>query len=722
MLKKIFSINIDPYSLNITIYIFFIKIFIKNKKKSIIDFILQNNKNSLKRDNIITKESINTFFEKNKHIIFNNMKSKISIIITIDKTSNKNNIISCIDTIINQTLKNIDIIIVNTFNYELDINDDKIKIVSNKLEAMKYISGEYIAFIDTDNYFNLETYEILLYYSAFYNLDIITFDESIGYTHLFGKFILDYFISNGRADIMYNKLYRYDLIKNNVDIIENTILFNLKAFINAKTYMNIPIKFSYKNSVSNLEKINYTNYKNYINDYINNILNIINKYDINEIYKFYSYYLCFFYNEIHNNFSSNINIFLEVMSYFENKIIDNILSNKLTINSYIIMNYLSSNINHYYIYEWFKNKIYLEIENINLINFINAKISDNTVLVSEFNNSHGEVIPGIVKYFLDLNYNVDILITNNIFYERISDIFNDNNKVKIFSLDLDRIKKAFNNKKIKKYKNIFITSYYIYNTINNWPSILDYIPNIYKLNKNTIIMEHHIDLINRNLLRKNKKIAIMHNLDEELKENYINPHYFGDFNYKTKNKDITKFIVAGSFSEHRRNYKLLFDSFRMLVKSGIINFHLTLVGGGDINYDLTYLRPFVTIRGRINYPDLFEEVYSSDFILPMLDCENKAHNRYVKYGVSGTFQLSYGFNKICIVNSKFSKTYGLDNDNSIIYEKNQDLLESLKLAINMEEEVYKIKQMNLKKYSDYLYNKSLQNLKNMLKLNKKLGV
>lgn len=722
MLKKIFSINIDPYSLNITIYIFFIKIFIKNKKKSIIDFILQNNKNSLKGNNIIIKESIYTFFEKNKHIIFNNMKSKISIIITIDKTSNKNNIISCLDTIINQTLKNTDIIIVNTFNYELDINDDKIKIVSNKLEAMKYISGEYIAFVDTDNYFNLETYEILLYYSAFYNLDIITFDESIGYTHLFGKFIVDYFISNGRADIMYNKLYRYDLIKNNVDMIENTILFNLKAFMNAKTYMNIPIKFSYKNSVSNLEKINYTNYKNYINDYINNILNIINKYEINEIYKFYSYYLCFFYNEIHNNFSSNINIFLEVMSYFENQIIDNILSNKLTINSYIIMNYLSSNINHYYIYEWFKNKIYLEIENINLINFINAKISDNTVLVSEFNNSHGEVIPGIVKYFLDLNYNVDILVTNNIFYERISDIFNDNNKVKIFSLDLDRIKKAFNNKKIKKYKNIFITSYYIYNTINNWPSILDYIPNIYKLNKNTIIMEHHIDLINRNLLRKNKKIAIMHNLDEELKENYINPHYFGDFNCKTKNKDITKFIVVGGFSEHRRNYKLLFDSFRMLVKSGIINFHLTLVGNGDINYDLTYLRPFVTIRGRINYPDLFEEVYSSDFILPMLDYENKAHNRYLKYGVSGAFQLSYGFNKICIVNSKFSKTYGLDNNNSIIYEKNQDLLESLKLAISMEEEVYKIKQMNLKKYSDYLYNKSLQNLKNMLKLNKKLGV
>ena len=722
MLKKIFSINIDPYSLNITIYIFFIKIFIKNKKKSIIDFILQNNKNSLKRNNIIIKESIYTFFEKNKHIIFNNMKSKISIIITIDKTSNKNNIISCIDTIINQTLKNTDIIIVNTFNYELDINDDKIKIVSNKLEAMKYISGGYIAFIDTDSYFNLETYEILLFYSAFYNLDIITFDESIGYTHLFGKFIVDYLISNGRADIMYNKLYSYDLIKNNVDIIENTILFNLKAFINAKTYINIPIKFSYKNSVSNLEKISYTNYKNYINDYINNILNIINKYDINEIYKFYSYYLCFFYNEIHNNFSSNINIFLEVMSYFKNKIIDNILSNKLTINSYIIMNYLSSNINHYYIYEWFKNKIYLEIENINLINFINANISDNTVLVSEFNNSHGEVIPGIVKYFLDLNYNVDILITNNIFYERISDIFNDNNKVKIFSLDLDRIKKAFNNKKIKKYKNIFITSYYIYNTINNWPSILDYIPNIYKLNKNTIIMEHHIDLINRNLLRKNKKIAIMHNLNEELKENYINPHYFGDFNYKTKNKDITKFIVVGGFSEHRRNYKLLFDSFRMLVKSGIINFHLTLVGNGDINYDLTYLRPFVTIRGRINYPDLFEEVYSSDFILPMLDYENKAHNRYLKYGVSGAFQLSYGFNKICIVNSKFSKTYGLDNNNSIIYEKNQDLLESLKLAINMEEEVYKIKQMNLKKYSDYLYNKSLQNLKNMLKLNKKSGV
>ncbi|MEI0799659.1 hypothetical protein R4Q14_15225, partial [Brachyspira intermedia] len=438
MLKKIFSINIDPYSLDITIYIFFIKIFIKNDKKRIIDFILQNNKNSLKRNNVTIKESIYTSFETNKHIIFNNdEKSSISIIVTINKTSNKNNIMSCIDSIINQTLKNTDIIIVNTLNDELNLNSDKIKIVSNKLEAIKYINGKYIAFIDTDHYFNLETYEILLYYSAFYNLDIITFDENISYTHLFDKFILDYSISNGGYDIMYNKLYRYDLIKNNLDIIENTILFNLKAFLNAKKYINIPIEFAYKNSVSNLATINYTNYKNYLDDCIDNILNIINKYEINEIYKLYSYYLCFFYNEIHKNFYSNRSIFLEVMSYFENKIVDNILSNKLTINSYIIMNYISSNINYYYIYEWFKNKIYLKIENINLINFINSEISDNTVLVSEFNNSHGEVIPGIVKYFLDLNYNVDILITNNIFYERVLDIFNNNNKVKIFSLDLD---------------------------------------------------------------------------------------------------------------------------------------------------------------------------------------------------------------------------------------------------------------------------------------------
>ncbi|MEI0799067.1 hypothetical protein R4Q14_12175, partial [Brachyspira intermedia] len=237
---------------------------------------------------------------------------------------------------------------------------------------------------------------------------------------------------------------------------------------------------------------------------------------------------------------------------------------------------------------------------------------------------------------------------------------------------------------------------------------------IYKLNKNTIIMEHHIDLINRNLLRKNKKIAIMHNLDCELKENYINPHYFGDFSDKAKNKEITKFIVIGNFSEHRRNYNLLFNSFRMLVKSGIVNFHLTLVGSGNINYDLTYLRPFVTFMGRINYPDLFKEVYSSDFILPMLDYENKDHDRYIKYGVSGSFQLSYGFNKICIVNSKFSKTYGLDNDNSIIYDKNENLLESLKLAINMDEKSYEIKQINLKKYSNNLYNRSLKNLKNML--------
>ena len=98
----------------------------------------------------------------------------------------------------------------------------------------------------------------------------------------------------------------------------------------------------------------------------------------------------------------------------------------------------------------------------------------------------------------------------------------------------------------------------------------------------------------------------------------------------------------------------------------------------------------------------------------MLDPENKAHDRYIKDGVSGTFQLVYGFNKLCIVNSKFASVYWLDEKNSILYKENKDLTNALKLAIEMTQKEYSLIQDNLKVVSEELYKKSLANLVNML--------
>ena len=145
-----------------------------------------------------------------------------------------------------------------------------------------------------------------------------------------------------------------------------------------------------------------------------------------------------------------------------------------------------------------------------------------------------------------------------------------------------------------------------------------------------------------------------------------------------------------------------------------INFKLTIIGRGNILFN-SILCDFIEFKGRVDYPTLYKELESSDFILPMLDPENAEHDRYLKYGVSGSMQLIYGFRKICIINKKFASVYGLNESNSIIYDKNKYLIESLKRAIYMPHQEYMLKQNNLKIYTDNLYKQSLENLKTIWK-------
>lgn len=143
---------------------------------------------------------------------------------------------------------------------------------------------------------------------------------------------------------------------------------------------------------------------------------------------------------------------------------------------------------------------------------------------------------------------------------------------------------------------------------------------------------------------------------------------------------------------------------------GYKNFRLTVIGKGKLSAYDSALIDFIDIKGRVSYSKLYEEMESSDFILPMLDPDNKEHYRYLKYGVSGSIQLIYGFGKICIINRKFASVYGLNDGNSVIYDRNEDLPNALKRAIDMSE-----KQNNLKNYVNHIYTQSLDNLKTILR-------
>ena len=55
-------------------------------------------------------------------------------------------------------------------------------------------------------------------------------------------------------------------------------------------------------------------------------------------------------------------------------------------------------------------KILDKIKERSFFDFFNTTIKNNTILIFEPNKYHQECIPGFSKYFLDLGYNIDILV------------------------------------------------------------------------------------------------------------------------------------------------------------------------------------------------------------------------------------------------------------------------------------------------------------------------
>ena len=346
------------------------------------------------------------------------------------------------------------------------------------------------------------------------------------------------------------------------------------------------------------------------------------------------------------------------------------------------------------------------------IKFIAAPTREKSVLLIEPNFGHDEVLPGIAKYFIDLGYNVDILMSfSNIPLQVFTKI--QSSKIRIFEITFDALIEILTNKKINNYDFIYFNSDRIYSE-KIWNTAL-----IDKMNlpSNKILqMCHHIDEIS-NFDKFNVTTLKLANLGPKGSEKslIVNSHYFGEFETNKKNDKIN-FIIVGNIQDFRKNFNLLIDSVNTIIERGFSNFKITLVSRlGSLEDIPTSIRKYFDLKGFLPFPEMYNEMEKADFFLPLLDPECEAHNRYVTTGTSGSFQLIYGFLKPCIINSKFASIPGFDNQNSIIYDKNEELADKMIEAINMSEENYDKMRSKLKDLADNIYQESLDNLRKILK-------
>ena len=343
--------------------------------------------------------------------------------------------------------------------------------------------------------------------------------------------------------------------------------------------------------------------------------------------------------------------------------------------------------------------------------FLENNIKDNSVLIVESNNYHGETTVGMAKYFHDLGFNVDVLLTKK---EIQLNPFSRFKNVRIFETSIYATKIILADNSINKYFYIYLNSDEI--TLNIKGTKIAKSGVLYKnikTNEEKIIQMCHF--ANKADKRTKRKLIALKDFPTNKKLVEVNTHYFGDVKNHTKNK-LTNFIVIGNIEKQRKNHSALIECIKKLDKEGIKNFKVTVIARiGNLKKLDDDILKYLDFKGNVDYETMYYEIENADYILTLLDPENKTHERYIKNGASGSFQLIYGFKIPPLIPFKFASFWGFDDNNSILYKNNEELYLAMKNAINLSDESYKFKKENLDLLAKGIYQKSLNNLKGILK-------
>ena len=337
--------------------------------------------------------------------------------------------------------------------------------------------------------------------------------------------------------------------------------------------------------------------------------------------------------------------------------------------------------------------------------------NENTVLIIERQNHHGECLPSYIKYLNDLKFHVDILLIPALLNQQPFCLMPSDADYSIIECPEKCFKKVLQDKKILKYKHIIIaTAAFEYipkiSMIQRFP-ILQKFPSLYLIEHDIKDIDDHDE---RPYLEQNRIFTLWNFGLGKM----INPSYFGKTKITPKNDEKSAtFIVVGALEKERKNHLLLFESIEKLIDLKQ-NFHVIIIGRNQNAYPISEkLKPYITLTGFIPYPQMFDEVEKADFFLTLLDPENEDHNRYITSGVTGSTQLILGFAKVPIIQKKFADFYGFDDTNALVYT--DDMTNSMLKAIHMPKQKYQACQKVLIQKQQELFNTSEKNLKRILK-------
>ena len=273
---------------------------------------------------------------------------------------------------------------------------------------------------------------------------------------------------------------------------------------------------------------------------------------------------------------------------------------------------------------------------------------------------------------------------------------------------LDDSKYYTNDDYIEKFKEIF--NKYLAILIQTTTPDVNYFYNNSNLlkGKNSIFVYHYYPQMPQIDFHNNIRSWTLLNFTNLALE--VNPHYFGKINFMDKNK-ITRFLIV---STDNKKYDQLISACDKL-KSKNFQFQIIVTGRCQTLNEQKIpqkVKDKFLFKLNLSYFHLMKILVTIDFIIINLYLNNPGDNAYINGKSTGSAQLSYGFLKPCLINNDFTKTYGMNNENSIIFnDLKNSLYFAMRDAIMMTNEEYKKKQYNLKKTRDKIYEISRNNVK-----------
>jgi hypothetical protein len=338
--------------------------------------------------------------------------------------------------------------------------------------------------------------------------------------------------------------------------------------------------------------------------------------------------------------------------------------------------------------------------------FKKARVAPRTVLLIELNPCHGEVLPSFIEYFRQLNFKVDLLLNAFVAVEQPF-VRMLEGSYRLFTAKPTGFPFFLKTITLKRYACVVVATTKYYDRLENDPAVTHKFPELLT-HPNLLCVEHDLADVGHfheeTLLQSNRLIT----LGRFSQGIMVNPHTFGQVAITPKGSP-TRFLVVGYLGLSRDSSGLI--QALLKVQKVTTDFEVVIIGLGTLDIPAE-LRDHVTLKGRVSFKTLFEEVERASFILALLSPENPQHDRYRMTSVTGTAQLSYGFRKPVLIHQAFAGTYGLNSKNAVLYE--EDFAGALLAAIQIPQEAYSTMQHELGRLAGALAAESLANLRSSL--------